>query len=63
MEEEMSYKEKQELFKQIYDYRGKSFWVSREKTVSGKLVGNTYNKKKEEIKKLSKNDKNEEGEK
>lgn len=63
MEEEMSYKEKQKLFKQIYDYRGKSFWVSREKTVSGKLVGNTYNKKKEEIKKLSKNDKNEEGEK
>ncbi len=62
MDEKENYKEKQKAFKQIYNYRGKPFWVSREKNVSGKLVGVTYNKKKEEIKNLSKNDKKESGE-
>ena len=54
---EQSYKEKQKAFATIYKFRGKSFWVSREKNVSGKDVGVTYNKANEEAKKLLEKDK------
>ena len=56
--EEENYKEKQKAFATIYKFRGKSFWVSKEKNVSGKDVGVTYIKAKEEAKKLLEKDNN-----